>query len=193
MMKKRLLSLLLALLMLCTLISCDEAPKGEDEKQYGEFYTEDGVLQNTKVTLAIENETLVAPVSELSYAVYDQCDFFVDIVSYQDGTMCSKGMVEIFQDGTWREVPKRGVEDGREIYRGPLVTNHEAHHTWRRSLSFVPADDEDYSGFLSYCTLNPGKYRLRVKYNAIAADENVEIPEGQLEAVAYFTVSAPAE
>ena len=188
-MKKRLLSLLLAFLMLCTLISCDEAPKGEDEKQYGEFYTEDGVLQNTKITLAIENETLVAPVSELSYAVYDQCDFFVDTVSYRH---CEE-TIEIFQDGTWQEVPKRGVEDRREIDWGPMVTNHEAHHIWRGSMSFVPTDEEDYAGILSYCSLNSGKYRLRVKYNAIAADENVEIPEGQLEAVAYFTVSAPAE
>lgn len=60
-------------------------------------------------------------------------------------------------------------------------------------MRFVPTDEEDYSGVLSYCSLNPGKYRLRVKYNVIAADKNVEIPEGQLEAVAYFTVTAPAE
>ena len=41
-MKKRLLSLFLALLMLCALVACSD---------YGEFYTEDGILQNTKVTL----------------------------------------------------------------------------------------------------------------------------------------------
>ncbi len=195
-MKKRLLSLLLALLLLCVFAACDESDGIDDKgdgnkasKEYGEFYTEDGVLQNTKITLVIENEALVAPVSELSYAVYDQCDFFVDTVSYR---YC-EGTIEIFQDGTWQEVSKRGVEAKNEIDWGPMVTNHEAHHIWRGSMSFVPTDEENYTGFLSYRSLNPGKYRLRVKYGAIAADENVEIPEGQLEAVAYFTVTAPVE
>ena len=60
-------------------------------------------------------------------------------------------------------------------------------------MSFVPTDEEDYTGSLSYRSLNAGQYRLRVKYNALARDENVEIPEEQLEAVAYFTVTAPVE
>ena len=188
-MKKRLSALFLALLMSCAFVACNKSDDTQTSREYGEFYTEDGILQNTKITLVIENEAFVAPVSELSYAVYDQCDFFVDTVSYRH---CEE-TIEIFQDGTWQEVPKRGVEDRREIDWGPMVTNHEAHHIWRGSMSFVPTDEEDYIGILSYCSLNSGKYRLRVKYNAIAADENVEIPEGQLEAVAYFTVSAPAE
>ena len=44
-----------------------------------------------------------------------------------------------------------------------------------------------------YMPLEPGLYRVRVKYRLYTDDENAYIPEEQLEAVAYFSVTAPTE
>ena len=41
--------------------------------------------------------------------------------------------------------------------------------------------------------LEAGEYRLRVQYILFSENDEAEIPEGKLEAVAYFTVTAPAE
>jgi len=43
-----------------------------------------------------------------------------------------------------------------------------------------------------YIALEPGEYRVRIKYTATCGVDGVEIPEGQLEAVAYFTVTGEA-
>ena len=44
-----------------------------------------------------------------------------------------------------------------------------------------------------YLALEPGQYRLRVKYRVSDNTGGVELPEGQPEAVVYFTVTAPTE
>lgn len=190
-MKKRLLSLLLALLMLCTLAACSKSD--EIPKEYGEFYTEDGILQNTHITLTIDTEELVAPVNELSYTLYEKCDFFIKPVEHLKNSYC-EDLVEKYQDGAWHEVPVCGNGTWRTgLENFEIFASFGAHQTMEMSMSFLKIDSANHTTIAHYEPLEAGEYRLRVKYFVVAKDESVEIPEEQLEAVAYFTVTAPAE
>ena len=183
-MKKRLLSVFLALLMLCSLVACSD---------YGEFYTEDGILQNTKVTLTVETKETQAPVTELTFYLREETDFNMSMWTY--GT--AEEVLEIFEDGSW----KTALTFGGYVREGALGNNvgtttpkHQQHSETMRFWEPTPNDIEEgeYATF-RYLPLTAGKYRLRVRYSLHTEDESVEIPEGQLEAVAYFTVTAPAE
>ena len=186
-MKKRLLVVLLLLSMLCTMVSCKN-------KEYGEFYTEDGILQNTHITLTVVTQDLVAPVNELSYTLNETCDFWVCDVKYIKGTDCH-GLIEIYEDGAWRDAPKFGKNE-RETLGNRVIgenTDFSAHQSKKYRMMFYEVDQDENFTVTRYLPLQPGQYRLRLKCEVYAEDENVEIPEGQLEAVAYFTVTAPAE
>ena len=66
-MKKIILSSILLLAGLLSLFSCSK--ESEYVPEYGTFYVSDDILQNTLVTLSVENETLLSPVTTLSYEV----------------------------------------------------------------------------------------------------------------------------
>ena len=63
-MMKRIFTLLLALLLLTSLASCNK-----EEPEYGTFYVEDGITQNTLVTLTLKTDNLTAPVEQLSFSL----------------------------------------------------------------------------------------------------------------------------
>ena len=190
-MKKRILVLLLVLSILCALTGCDGNDESVTPKEYGEFYTEDGIMQNTKITITIDNEDLTVPIpiKELSYTLYEKCDFSLKVVDYAGGNEC-RDLIEVYQDGVWMEAPRCG--NGGLSVSGYVILggDYAEYDTFQRKMSF---HDKEEAHYLCYMPLQPGQYRLRVKYAVEAADENVEIPKGQLEAVAYFTVTAPVE
>ena len=183
-MKKRILSLLLAFLFLCALPSCAQ------EYEYGTFYEEDGILQNTLITLVLEADELTAPVEELSFSLQEKSDWFVRESSHISGTDCTH-LIEFYADGVWKEVRRVG-----HLRRELLVNfsqenlDYQAHHTYDRKMIFY-AEKGSLVELQHYLPLEVGFYRIRIKYLLYTDDENAYIPEGQLEAVAYFTVTAP--
>ena len=181
-MKKRLLSVFLALLMLCALVACSD---------YGEFYTEDGILQNAHITLTLENESLVAPVTRLSYTLSEETDFGVLCAENED-----KILLEIRENGEWKKVPTFG-KGISEILANREPGDPKLHQTYKRSLTlWSPSEIEGKQSAnttLHYLALGAGEYRLRIPYTLHTQEEGAELPEGQPEAVAYFTVTAPAQ
>ncbi len=187
-MKKRLISLFLALLMLCALVGCSD---------YGEFYTEDGILQNTQVTLTVETENLVAPVSELSFTLREETDFELWLTTSTYEQERNQKLLEVFEDGEWKQAPTFGsyIREGNVAnHPGATTQKHQEHSETMQFFLPAPTETEvpDLASF-RYLPLTQGSYRLRVRYSFYSEEQGVEIPEGQLEAVAYFTVTAPAE
>ena len=179
-MKKRILSLLCAFLFLFALPSCAQ------EYEYGTFYEENGILQNTHVTLIVENESLVAPVTELKYVLRDDFDFSVWYRDDERENSRTPDLLEVYSGGGWSQVGQRGGGGTHTAWiRSPQdPTERIAHHI---KMRFV----DRKTGGNGYIYLQPGFYRIRVQYSVSTDDENAYIPEGQLEAVAYFTVTAP--
>lgn len=181
-MKKRLLSLFLALFLICALASCGE---------YGEFYTEDGILQNTKVTLTVELNSSVAPVTELSFTLREETDFTMSVWAYGK----AQEVLEVLEDGEWRMAPTFGSYVREEALYNNAVASTPKHQEHSKTIQFwdaTPDEKEDpvRVATFRYLPLTRGEYRLRVRYSFSTDDENAQIPEGQLEAVAYFTVTA---
>ena len=183
-MKKRIFTLLLAVMLLTSLASCSK-----QEPEYGTFYKENGIMQNTLVTLHLKENTFVAPVTELEYVLSDNCDFGVrldetarvntlvpDVLEYYSGSG-HWSLVVIESDGGGQIADNTKRDDPAERWE----------HTLKMRFG------EKKSGENGYRYLEPGLYRVRVKYALYADDENAYIPEEQLEAVAYFTVVAPTE
>ena len=117
--------------------------------------------------------------------------------TYIKGTYCCD-LVEILRDGVWQEVPKIG-DRRREgtvgSYNVDSWTDFGAHRTKEKSMSFpsILDGEEVETAVTRYLPLEAGEYRLRVQYILFSENDEAEIPEGKLEAVAYFTVTAPAE
>lgn len=182
---KRLLTLFLVLIFFCSLVACS------DHSEYGEFYTEDGILQNTKVTLTVELNPSGAPVTELSFTLREETDFAMSVWAYGK----AQEVLEVLEDGEWRMAPTFGSY----VREGPLSNNagastpkHQEHSKTMQFWDATPDEKEDpvRVATFRYLPLTQGEYRLRVRYSFSTDDENAEIPEGQLEAVAYFTVIA---
>ncbi len=165
--------------------------------EYGEFEQKDGILQNSLITLTLDPVDLTAPVTKLSYTLHDNTDFYVD---YQWHFAASdfKDLLEVYEDGAWVQAPTFGEilvdRDGPYIFTEPDPYARESYelgmYFWK---SYQIEGGEPTLMGKRYLALAPGQYRLRVKYTLHTDDESVEIPEGQLEAVAYFTVTAPAQ
>ena len=187
-MKKRIFTLLLTVILLTSLASCSK-----QEPEYGTFYKEEGILQNTLVTLVLETEDLTAPVQELSFSLQEKSDWYVRQGTHIGGTNCTH-LVEVYVDGVWKEVQCAG-----DLKREPLGNfspddlDYQAHHTYDGKMTFYAAQEDSLVELQHYVPLEPGLYRIRVKYSLYTDDENAYIPEEQLEAVAYFTVTAPTE
>ena len=174
-MMKRIFTLLLAVLLLTSLASCSK-----EEPEYGTFYVEDGITQNTLVTLTLKTENLTAPVEQLSFSLQETSDFYV-----RQGTQ----VIEKYTKGAWKEAPSIGSLKNEEADFSPEELDYRAHHTYDSKMTFQNATGIISLGPRYYLPLSPGSYRIRVKYSLYADDENAYIPEEQLEAVAYFTVS----
>lgn len=147
---------------------------------YGVFETKDGILQNTSITLAMKKEALTAPVLGVGAYLQNESCFEIKEQKYAANDNYSY-LLEVLVDGVWTQAPSFG-----EIIREDDV----------RMDFWKPEQIESGAAELMdkrYIALTPGEYRMRVKYAITEAVDGAEIPEGQLEAVAYFTVTAPVE
>ncbi|MBE6630443.1 MAG: hypothetical protein E7624_06305 [Ruminococcaceae bacterium] len=183
-MMKRIFTLLLAVLLLTSLASCSK-----EEPAYGTFYVEDGITQNTLVTLTLKTDNLTAPVEQLSFSLQETSDFYVRQSTYISGTDCTH-LIEKYTKGAWEEAPYRGISKNEPTADfSPEELDYRAHHTYDGKMTFRTAPGVIATEPRHYLPLTPGIYRIRVKYSLYTDDENAHIPEEQLEAVAYFTVS----
>ena len=195
-MKKRVLSLFLCVLLLFSLASCTEEEVASVPPEYGTFYTADGILQNSHITLVIENESLVAPVTELSYALYDNSDFRVIFDDMQRNNHKCINILEIYRDGEWQLAPMGGTGENLGNFADGNKADPKEHQVRKQEMefSYIPTKTDnpellDGGALKRYYPLEAGVYRVRVWYSVYTTDESVQIPEGQLEAVAYFTVT----
>ncbi|MBE6630442.1 MAG: hypothetical protein E7624_06300 [Ruminococcaceae bacterium] len=181
---KRIFTLLLAVLLLTSLVSCSK-----EEPTYGTFYVENGIMQNTSVTLRLKEDTFVAPVTDLEYVLSDNGDFGVNLDEGRRMNTAVEDVLEVYGgNGHWSLA---AIEDD---YNGEMGYSWErGDPTARREHTLKMRFVEKKSGEAGYRYLEPGFYRVRVKYSLYTDDESVYIPEEQLEAVAYFTVVAPTE
>lgn len=167
------------------------------DEVYGVFEEKDGILQNTKVTLSINDKELTAPVMRIRALFENKTAFKIERPEKYAADENYDYLLEVFADGVWKKAPSFGEilrEDGG----------------WSLDLyqELEPGDDSWTLGFWKrsqieggnpalmdkrYIALEPGEYRVRVKYAITEEIEGAEIPEGQLEAVAYFTVVEPKE
>jgi len=165
--------------------------------EYGKFEEKNGILQNSHVTLTLDTTDLNAPVSKLSYTLKEFTDFYVEHQCYFVASDF-KELLEVLVDGEWREAPTFGeILTDRD---GPYTQTEPdpyARDSYQLGMNFwrpyqIEGGEPTLMG-KRYLALTPGQYRLRVKYALHTNEQDVEIPEGQLEAVAYFTVTAPAQ
>ncbi len=177
-MKRRLLAVLLLLLLLCALVACDkEVPNNEHkegdiqpQKNYGTFYTdESGRRQNDLITVEITNEGLVAPVTQLSYNLYNESEcrpHRYNVFEY----------LEIKKDGEWVKAP---CTEG--FYY--LTIDQDAYDP---PETFI-AGQMELGGERGYLALEAGEYRLIVRMEISADGEKIVSPTVE------FTVTAPVE
>ena len=204
-MKKLCLILLLIPLLLC---GCKKKPQDEVQPYYGEFFTQDGIAQNTGVVLVIQNETLVAPVTELSYALYDQVDLVVvpEIPRYASNNRYHQ--IDVYKDGVWVDAPWYGKAN--DLANRGTLQEGEGDPTYKgkiegcigSSVNMWQPDEGRYGDIdwaekgvdpidlhrETYYPLEAGLYRLRVTYRVPDGPEGTA--DTVYEAVAYFTVTA---
>ena len=177
-MKKRLLSLLLALLTLCTFAACDKEDPNNDlpgsgtksPKNYGTFYMdESGRRQNDLIKIEITNESLVAPVTQLSYNLYNESECWQSHVNiFAD--------IEIKREGEWVKAPIK-----EEIFRvhRDVWGYGEAQRIVENEVKL--GDEEEY------LALEAGEYRLIITLDLLVEEVITIHPTVQ------FTVIAPVE
>ena len=105
---KRLFTLLLCLAMLFCLGCSQDPPPEQDVREWGEFTTEDGYVQNSLITAVLHTEELFAPVTELSYTLYDNTDFGIVSDYYTNGNDRRTHRLEIYENGEWKQAPTGG-------------------------------------------------------------------------------------
>ncbi|MBE6630347.1 MAG: hypothetical protein E7624_05800 [Ruminococcaceae bacterium] len=181
-MKKRIFTLLLAVILLipCAFLSChEEVPNVEpsdnetppEPKNYGTLYTdENGRLQNDLITVEITNESLVAPVTKLSYNIYNE-------------SACYQSMENVYEDlemkinGEWVQAPagviQRVHRDTWSFFRPQKVRKGDVFFELGTDAEYFP--------------LEPGEYRLIVTYPILMPTEI------QIYPTVEFTVVAPTE
>lgn len=177
-MKKRLLAVLSLLSLLCVLVACErEVPNDEQkegdiqpQKNYGTFYTdESGRRQNDLITVEITNESLVAPVTQLTYNIYNDSE-------------CQTHSSNVFE---YLEVKKDG-----EWVKAPCTEGF--YYISVDSYFYVPPEkiktgQMELGGESGYFALEAGQYRLIVVIEILANGEKSVSPTVE------FTVTAPAK
>ncbi len=148
------------------------------DEVYGVFETKDGILQNTKVRLATDGKELTAPVKGIGAGLQNESCFEIEQQKYAVDE-CYEYLLELWEDGEWKQAPSFG----EVLWEG---------NSWEKDF-WKPEQIEGGNPALMdkrYIALTPGQYRARVKYVIVGDTGGAEIPEGQLEAVGYFTVIA---
>ncbi|MBE6631021.1 MAG: hypothetical protein E7624_09290 [Ruminococcaceae bacterium] len=178
-MKKIILLSILLLAVLLNLFSCSK--EAEYVPEYGTFYVSDGILQNTHVTLVIENETLTAPVTEFSYKILNATTCEVQAQG--------EFLLEIYLDGKWQKAAEAPADDAIVIEPGILPRKISPRSGKNYVAQFEKKGTSHKAG--TYAWLYEGVYRIRIQYHIDTDEPETEKPEGVPEAVAYFTVKAP--
>ena len=190
---KKLLCLLCCLcLILCSCGSDTEPPAEEPvvEKQLGIFYTENGITQNTLVNIIFPEQTMEAPLRELTYQIQNDSDYKVYVLNtytyfqrFEQEGYC----IEVYQDSKWTEPPNSGKNVSREDWEAEFLC--DAHFTSGViPMHFVDPQAEYYRG---YKELPAGLYRLRIP--CIFQDPPADAAITEFELVAYFTVEPAAQ
>ena len=192
-MKKRVLALCLCLFLLLAFVACNQeeepAPTLAPTLAQSSFYTLDGMLQNTHVKLVVNTEALVAPVTELSYTLYDFSEYGVSPNKHLMGTKCQT-LLEVYRDGAWEEAPFSGGIERDVIeasYGKAFVPAEQQKIDFKMTFSGYPSDAKTLRG---YAYLTPGLYRLKMKCFFYADQEKETAQDRSGFAVAYFTVTA---
>lgn len=146
------------------------------DEVYGVFEGEEGILQNSLVTLQITNYDFGAPFLKPWYHLKNESAFDVEQQKYADDGYGY--LLEMHKDGAWVACPTFGEMVKEDV---------EQRDFWLEKQT-----QADAAALMEkrYIALEAGEYRMRVKYTLTCGVDGVEIPEGQLEAVAYFTVTA---
>ena len=177
-MKKRIFTLLLTALLLLSFASCKN--EAFEPSVIGEFYEENGMQMNSSFQIAITEENLTAPVTSVSYNLYNtsNCGFFdmgFNILKYQEGEW-------VLAPHKTDTMPEPGDEihvdweDRREFIKPTAVFSAEAlcNGTWLYPLE-------------------PGFYCLRVKKQIRIEKQAFGYEYVEIYMNAYFTVVAPTE
>jgi hypothetical protein len=99
--------------------------------------------------------------------------------------------LEVFCDGEWQEAPIEGEKTTAVLTNTPNTADPREHIAYDLEME-LSHYTEGGSRLKRYAPLTEGFYRLRVAYGVKAA-EGVSLPDETAEAVAYFTVTAPAQ
>ena len=183
---KRILALLLVLLLLfCTFGCKEDLPPAQKEREWGEFYRKDGYVHNTMISAVLNTNELTAPVTELSYSLYDNTDFGIVSDYYTNTNDKRTHRLEIYENGEWKEAP----------YGGSCMTDMGHHYVpdadpaahRKFDLTMDLHQHPDYA-VIRYAPLERGAYRLIVTYSLTADDPGIEIPKRQHGYVLYFNV-----
>ena len=143
-MKKRILSLFLCVLLLFPLASCAEE---DPVLEYGTFYTENGLLQNTRVYLVITEDEMSSLLHEFSYELCNETSFSVRFHEYRK--------IECYRDGKWQEVPPSNTLS-LDITRLPAPLAAGEKKTQTEYLKEDGVGDAAYD----YAYLSMGLYRI---------------------------------
>jgi len=167
------------------------------DEVYGSFETKDGILQNTRVTLSIDGAELPTPLTRIGAVFQNKSVFEIEWREKYAENENYDYLLEVFENGVWKQAPTFGERILKE--GGWSLSNYReiepVDNTWTQGFWRSAQIKGGNPALMDkrYIEPAPGKYRVRVKYAITEAIEGVEIPEGQLEAVAYFTVTAPAQ
>ena len=184
---KRILALLLVLLLLfCTFGCKEDPPPAQKEGEWGEFYRKDGYVHNTMISAVLNTNELTAPVTELSYTLYDNTDFGVSVTYYTETNDHRAHRLEIYLDGEWTEAPCTGDVTTNAGALAPTPDADPAAHR-KFDLTMDLHQHPDYA-VIRYAPLERGAYRLIVTYSLTADDPGIEIPKRQHGYVLYFNV-----
>ena len=165
-MKKRLLSLLCVVLMIFALVACGEDDFEVDTR--GVFYEEDGLYQNSLITLVITNENLTVPVEKLTFTLYNNAE-------YKEKFLNSWKTLQIYRDGKWEN--PFGIEDVFRVHKELLASPTDPVRVRSSEIVFLPENP-----------LPPGFYRFIWEFEIFIPEENESV---YVYPTAYFTVTAP--
>ncbi len=193
---KRVFALLLCIAMLFA-IGCQkedaapeppahQAPQTPPEGEWGEFYTEDGYVQNTLITAVMNTTDLRAPVTELSYSICENTSFGVGVTYYTEGNDYRRHRLEIYRDGVWKEAPTSGSRMTELAMRPAKDPDPMAHrkHDFTMELAHV-----GHYALVQYDPLEKGDYRLIVTYELSTDRTDIDLLTVETAAILYFTVT----